>query len=104
MIRHARLDLPATAPVIALTVAMIESSFGALLVTAVGAASLVEASMLTACGAAIALSAIAVAANIEHPVTGGTEANSLPQHRLPVSCRHASSQAGLDNGLGFVAG
>jgi hypothetical protein len=104
LIRHARMDLPAAAAVIALTVAMIETSFGTLLMAAVGAPSLVGAGMLTASGAAISLSAIAVRANIEHRVTGGTEANSLPQHRFAMSCRHAPSRAGLDNGLGFVAG
>jgi hypothetical protein len=96
--------LPAAAPVIALPVAMIEPSFGALLVAAVGAPSLVEAGTLTAWGAAVALSAIAVRADEEHCVTLATEANSLPEYRFAMNCRHASSQAGLDNGPGFVAG
>ena len=104
MIRHARMDLPAAAPVIALPVAMIEPSLGALLVTAVGAPSLVDAGMLTAWGAAVALSAIAARTDEEHCVTLATEANSLPEYRVAMNCRHASSQAGLDNGTGFVAG
>jgi len=104
LIRHARLCLPAAAPVIALTVAMIEPSFGTLLVPAVGAPSLVDSGMLTAEGAAIALSTIAVRAHEENCVTLATEANPLPEYRFAMNCRHASSQAGLDNGDGFVAG
>jgi hypothetical protein len=98
------MDLTAAAPVIALTVAMIEPSLGALLVATVGAPSLVDPGMLTARGAAVALSAIAVRADEEHRVTLATEANSLPEYRFAMNCRHASSQAGLDNGRGFVAG
>jgi hypothetical protein len=65
--------LPAAAPVIALPVTMIEPSFEALLVAGVGAPSLVEAGTLTARGAAVALSAIAVRADEEHGVTLATE-------------------------------
>jgi hypothetical protein len=104
LIRHARLGLPATAPVIALTIAMIEPSLGALLVAAVGAPSLMDTGSLTALGTAVALSAIAVPADEEHRVTLVTEANSLPEYCFAMNCRHASSQAGLDNGSGFVAG
>jgi hypothetical protein len=104
LIRHARWRLPAAAPVIALPIAMIEPSVGALLVAGVGAPSLVEAGSLTAWGAAVALSAIAVRADEEYCVTLVTQANPLPEYRFAVSCRHASSQAGLDNGRGFVAG
>ena len=75
-----------------------------MLVANVGAPSLVEAGTLTAWGAAVALSAIAVHADEEHCVTLATEANSLPEYRFAVNRRHASSQAGLDNGTGFVAG
>ena len=104
LIRHARLGLPAAATVIALTIAMIEPSFGALLVAAVGAPPLVEAGLLTALGVAVALSAIAVRADEEHCVTLVTEANSLPEYRFAMKGRHASLQAGLDNDRGFVAG
>ena len=104
MIRHARLDLPAPAPVIALAVAMIEPSFGALLVAAVGAPSLADPGMFAAWSAAVALPAIAVRADEEHGVTLAAEANSLPEYRFAMNCRHASSRAGLDNGTGFVAG
>ena len=104
LIRHARLGLPAAAPVIALTIAMIEPSFGALLVAAVGASSLVATGLLTTLGTAIALSSIAGRADEEHRVTLVTEANSQPEYRFAMNCRHASSQVGLDNGSGFVAG
>jgi hypothetical protein len=60
--------------------------------------------MLTAWGAAVALSAIAVCADEEHRVTLVTQANPLSEYRFAMNCRHASSQAGLDNGRGFVAG
>jgi hypothetical protein len=60
--------------------------------------------MLTALGAAVALSAITVRADEEHCVTLVTEANSLPEYCFAMNCRHASSQAGLDNGRDFVAG
>ena len=98
------MDLPAAAAVIALTVAMIETSFGTLLMAAVGAPSLVDSGMLTAEGAAVALSTIAVRADEENCATLATEAKPLPEYRFAMNCHHASSQAGLDNGDGFVAG
>ncbi len=98
------MGLPAAAPVIALSVAMIKPSFEAPLMAAVGAPTLVDSGMLTAGGAAIALSAVAVRADEEHCVTLATEANPLPEYRFAMNCRHASSQAGLDNGTDFVAG
>jgi hypothetical protein len=96
--------LPATAPVIALTVTMIEPSFRTPLMAAVGAPSLEEAGLLTALGAAIALPAIAMRADEEHCVALVTEANTLPEYRFAMNSRHASSQAGLDNDRSFVAG
>jgi len=104
LIRHDLLDLPAAAPIIALAVAMIEPSFGAPLMAVVGAASLVASGTLTALGAAVALSATTVRADEEYGVTLVTEANSLPEYRLAMNCRHASSQAGLDNGTALVSG
>ena len=95
---------PAAAPVIALTVAMIEPSFGALLVASVGPTSLAEAGLLTTFVTAVTLSAIAVCADKEHRVTLVAEADSLPEYRFAMNRRHASSQAALDNGSGFVAG
>jgi hypothetical protein len=104
LIRHARLSLPAAAPVFALSIAMIEPSFGALLVTSVGPTSLAEAGLLTTFVTAVALPAIAMRADKEHRVTLVAEADSLPEYRFAMNRRHASSQAALDNGSGFVAG
>lgn len=104
LIRHARLRLPAAAPVFALSIAMIEPPFGALLVATVGTPPLVHAGALTALVAAITLPPIAVSADEEHCVALVTEANSLPEYRFAMNCHHASSQAALDNGNDFVAG
>ena len=56
MIRHARLKL--TAAIAPLAIAMIEPTFGTLLVAAVGATSLAEPCMPLAGGTTIALAAI----------------------------------------------
>ena len=94
----------ASAPVLALPVAMIEPSFRAPLVASVGPPALLRAGMLAARDAAIAMSAIAVRAEEEDRLALLTKANPLPQNRFVVNRRHASSQAGLDNGRRFVAG
>jgi hypothetical protein len=60
MIRHASLD-PAAA-IASLTIAMVEPPFNALLMTAVGAASLVEPRMPLTSKTAVALAAITTAA------------------------------------------
>jgi hypothetical protein len=90
-------------PVLSLTVAMIELPFGALLVSSVGASPLPAAGLLAALIAAVAVSAIAVRADEENRVAALTKANPLPQNRFAMNHRHASSQAGLDNGSGLVA-
>ncbi len=95
LIRHAFSRLPA--PVLALPVAMVQPSFRAPLVAAVGAASLLEPGCSAACGAAIALSAIAVPADPEHRVASAAAANSLPENHFAMS-RHPCPRAGLDNG------
>ena len=100
MIRHAGLR-PAL-PVLPLTVAMIPPSFRTVLVTAVGTAALMESGLITAGEAAIALSAVTVRAEIEHRSAFAAQANPLPENQFAMS-RHASSQAGLDNGNGFVS-
>ena len=83
---------------------MIELPFGALLVAAVGAPTLLAAGLLAALVAAVAVSAIAMRADEENRVAALTQARSLPQNRFAMNQRHASSQAGLDNGSGLVAG
>ncbi len=83
---------------------MIELPFGALLVAAVGAPTLLAARLLAALVAAVAVAAIAVRADEESRMAALTKANPLPQNRFAMNHRHASSQAGLDNGSGLVAG
>ena len=65
---------------------------------------LLAAGLLAALVAAVAVSAIAVRTDEENRLTALTEANPLPQNRFAMNHRHASSQAGLDNGSGLVAG
>ena len=60
MIRHAGLWLPASPPVIALPVAMIELTFRALLVSPVGAPPLLETCLRAAFGTTVAMPAITV--------------------------------------------
>jgi len=64
LIRHA--GIGSASAILALTVPVMESSFGALLVAAVGEASLLPISLLAAQRAAVALSSVAVAANPKH--------------------------------------
>ena len=100
MIRHARLR--SLLPVAPLTVAMIRPCFGTVAVPAVGTAVLMEPGLPAASAAAIALSAVAGRADIEHRPALIEQANPLPQNHF-VRSRHPSSEAGLDNGNGFVA-
>ena len=83
---------------------MIELPFGALLVASVGAPPLLAAGLLTTVVAAVTMSAIAVRADEDNRLAAWTKANPLPQNRFAMNHRHASSQAGLDNGSGLVAG
>jgi hypothetical protein len=96
--------LTKAAAVFPLSVTMIELPFGTLLVAAVGASPLLAAGLLAALLATVAVSAIAVSADKENRVAALTKANPLPQNRFAMNHRHASSQAGLDNGSGLVAG
>ena len=99
MIRHARLEPAAIAP---LAIAMIEPSFGALLVTAIGEASLADPCLPPAGEAAIALAAIATSAQKELAAAFAVPAN--PPSEALARGRHAHWQAALDNGSSFVAG
>ena len=83
---------------------MIEPSFGTLLVPPVGTAALLTPRLFTATKAAITVSAITRRADEKHRVTLWMAAHSLPQNRCVPTRRHASPQAGLDNGTRFVAG
>jgi hypothetical protein len=104
LIRHARLPLAEAASVLLLAIAMIETSFRALLVAPVGGLPLPAAGLLAALGTAVAVAAITVRADEEHCLAPLTPANPLPQNRFAMNHRHASSPAGLDNGSGLVAG
>jgi len=96
--------LTPAAPVLLLTIAMVEPPFGALLVAFIGVPPLLAAGLLAAMFAAVAMSAIAVRADEENRVAALTQASPLPQNRFAMNHRHASSQAELDNGTGLVAG
>jgi hypothetical protein len=91
LIRHAGLS----APIFPLAVAMIEPSFRAPLVAAVGAASLPAPGFCPANGTAIALSSVAVPADPEHHPASNT--GPLTKDRLAMKI-HARRQAVLDNG------
>ncbi len=91
-------------PVFALSVAMVEPPFGTPLMPVVGAAALLTPGLVAAVGAAIALAAITGNTNEEHGLALCAEAHSLPENYGFLGRRHASSQAGLDNGTCFVAG
>ena len=99
MIRHASLN-PAAIP--SLAIAMIEPSFGALLVPAVGTASLVEPRRTPTGETTVALTAITAAAQKELGAAFAVPANASSQ--AIVRRRHAHWQAALDNGSSFVAG
>lgn len=86
-----------------LPVTMIEPAFGASLMPQVGLKALPAPGVATARQAAIALSAVAVAAEPEYCVTFLPEANSLPKNYFAVIF-HLPSRAGLDNGNDFVSG
>jgi hypothetical protein len=97
--------LPTTStPVLPLPIAVIEPPFQTLLVASVGASPLLPAGLCAAPAAAIAMSSIAVGTDEKHGVALLAKTDSLKENRFAVNLRHASSQAGLDNGTHFVAG
>jgi hypothetical protein len=101
MIRHASLH-PAAEAVPPLAITVVQSPFGALLVTAIGAATLEEPGGPAAIETAIALSAITAGAQEELGDAFAVAAN--PPSEAIVRRRHAHRQAALDNGSSFVAG
>jgi hypothetical protein len=88
--------------VLPLPVTMIEPAFRAPLMAAVGLAPLSQPGSGAAGKTTITLSAIAASAKKEHRATFAVLANSLPENHFAMN-RHASPQAALDNGNGFVA-
>ena len=81
---------------------MVEPSFVALLVTAIGAATLQEPGGPAAVETAIALSAITAGTQKELGDAFTVAAN--PPSEVIVRRRHVHRQAALDNGSSFVAG
>jgi|SRR5580693_2495676 hypothetical protein len=100
MIRHGLART--SSPVFPLAFAMIQSRFRAVPVPAIGAAMLSESGLFAASRAAIALPAIATGTDQELAVAFTAPANATPESDFAMP-RHASPQAGLDNGNGFVA-
>jgi hypothetical protein len=94
--------LLATTPVLALAVTMIEPSLRTPLVTQISATSLLEPRPIATVTAAIAMPPITGRADEKHCLT--TAAHPLSENCCDLSRRHASSQAALDKGTGFVAG
>ncbi len=95
LIRHAGTTLP----VLALSVAMIQSSFRAALVTAIGRAPLSLPRCCAARRTAIALPAVTVRANEEQHVAGATQTESRPQNRLAMNS-HAPGVRALTTAIG----
>lgn len=94
LIRHA--SSGATAAVGPLTVAMIQTTFRALLMTAIGGAPLTPALEPSTVGAAVALPAVTTAADPKHRRAAFASAMSLQKWSLrPL--RHPVPLAGLDN-------
>ena len=92
MIRHAG----APPPVLPLPVAMIESSFGAVLMATVGATSLFHPRFGATSGTAVPLSPVAVLANPENRPAPYVRANPLTQNRFAMM--NHRPQTGLDIG------
>ena len=95
MIRHANPG-PA-APVLALSIPVIQLAFRTPLVTAVCATPLLEPCLVTTSGTAVALPTIAVLTDPEQCLAIAATANPLPENDFTMNL-HTSPQTGLDNG------
>jgi hypothetical protein len=91
MIRHAGLFLTASLPVFPLVVVMIEPPSVALLVPLIGLPPLLTPVLIAALGAAVAVSAIAVRANVEHCAALVAATNSMKKNRFAMYQRHTPS-------------
>lgn len=89
-------------PIGALPVAMIQSPFFTLLMTAVRTTPLIQASLLTALRTAITMSAVAMRADVEDSVTMQPAAGPLPKVCAIVSHRRHSRRRGRQRQLGYV--
>ena len=85
LIRHAARETTAT--IGALTVAMIQSPFGALLMTTIGGPMLLAPCLTAALSAAVTLTAITASANPEHRLAIGVAAKPLPENNFRMN-RH----------------
>jgi hypothetical protein len=90
-------------PVRTLPIAMIQPTFGALLVPAVGGAALLTPGVGTARRAAIALPPITVGTNPEHCLATLAATNALPENHFAMN-RHPPTQANFDNDNGSCQG
>lgn len=99
MIRHA---LRMARPVLPLAVAVIEAALGALLMTTIGAAPLIQPRLPAALQTAIALPMITMRAEEERRLALTAQTNPQPQNHFAID-RHPPSPAGLDNDSDFVA-
>ena len=88
MIRHAGLFLPASLPAIPLVIVVVQLPVRAPLVPFVGFPPLLTPALIAALGAAIAVSAIAVRADVKHCVALLTATNSIKENRFAVYQRH----------------
>ena len=86
-----------TFPVGTLPVPMIEPAFATPLVPAVGISALLASGFQTAIRTAIALPAITMRTNPEHPPASLAAANSLPENYFSMRL-HPPTQADFDNG------
>jgi len=100
LIRHARLRAALT--ILPLPVAVIESPFRALLMSAVGAPPLMKSRLVPATEAAVALTAITAGTEKKDRATFAAATNPSPQNGLAVN-RHARLRAGLDKRYSYVA-
>ena len=80
----------APCPVLSLAVAMIEPTFGALLVPAIRVAPLSKTGVGATAWTAITVSAVTMSADEEHGAAIAADANPLSQNRFAM-CRHALS-------------
>jgi hypothetical protein len=94
--------LCAALTILALPVAVIESSFEALLMPAVGASPLTEPGLTPTTEAAIALTAITVGTEKKHRAAFAAQANPSPENPFAMN-RHAIRRAGLDKRYSSVA-
>jgi len=100
LIRHARLRAALT--ILPLPVAVIESPFRALLMSAVGGPPLMEPSLVPATKAAVTLTAITAATEEKDHAAFAAAANPSAQNRFAVN-RHVHLRAGLDKRYTYVA-